>query len=350
MKNWKGLLLSPEASIRKAIEVINASGLQIALVVDQENCLLGTVTDGDIRRAILNGRTIEENVSEIMCENPSSALEQDTKSDLLSLMKRKSLRQIPILDQNKQVVGLENWANLMHKSTQDNVVVLMAGGLGTRLRPLTEDTPKPLLKVGTKPILETIILGFMEYGFDKFQIAVNYQSEKIKDYFQDGAKWGATITYIEETQRLGTAGALSLLPNIPDKPFFVMNGDLLTRINYQHLLDFHEDHNSSATMCVREYDYQIPYGVVNIDEHNILGIEEKPVHRFFVNAGIYVLNPKVIKLLPENTNFDMPDLFDKLIETKQITSAFPVHEYWMDIGQVEDFRRANGEFNTKFNI
>jgi NDP-sugar pyrophosphorylase family protein len=224
----------------------------------------------------------------------------------------------------------------------------MAGGLGTRLGELTRDCPKPLLRVGNKPVLETILENCIEYAFKRFYISVNYKADMLKDYFGDGSRWGVDIRYIEEKKRLGTAGALGLLPEDPTVPLLVMNADVLTKINFKHLLEFHEEHRSVATMCVREYEFQVPYGVVKIDNHRLLDILEKPVHQFFVNAGIYVLNPEAVSMVPKNTYFDMPALFEKLLQDQAETAAFPVREYWLDIGRKDDLERANGDYAEVF--
>jgi len=224
----------------------------------------------------------------------------------------------------------------------------MAGGMGTRLRPLTNDQPKPLVSVGNKPLLETIIETFVQQNFHQFYLSINYKAEMIKSHFTDGAKWNAEIHYLEEDQRLGTAGSLSLLPEQPDEPAIVMNSDLLTRVNFQQLLDYHKQHKAKATMCVREYDFQVPFGVVEIEDNQITGIDEKPVHNFFVNAGIYVLEPEVLKLLRKNEAMDMTQFFERIILAGLKTSAYPIHEYWLDIGQKDDFLRANRDFGKVF--
>jgi len=224
----------------------------------------------------------------------------------------------------------------------------LAGGLGSRLQPLTEDKPKPLLSVGDKPILETILESFVEQNFRRFYISVNYKADAIKEHFADGGKWNAEIRYLEEEPRLGTAGALDLIPERPELPLLVMNGDLLTRVNFQDLLDYHRDQKAEATMCVREYDFQVPFGVVEIDDHNIRSIDEKPVHRFFVNAGIYVLEPGLIDLIPKGEYFDMTDLFARALEKGYETQAFPIHEYWLDVGRIDDLDRANHDYQNGF--
>jgi len=348
MNAWKKILVAPDTSLREVIRVLDSAALQIVLVVDLEERLLGTVTDGDVRRGILRGINLDEPAHKVMNADPILALVDDGPEQLLALMQRTRLHHIPVVDDRRRVVGLQLIDELLERKQKNNIVVLMAGGLGSRLRPLTDDCPKPMLKVGNKPLLETIIENFSEYGFRRFFISVNYMADKVKDYFGDGERWGVSISYLHEDQRLGTAGALSLIEEKTDLPLIVMNSDILTKVNFQNLLDFHAAHNAVATMCVREYDFQVPYGVVKIEHHRIVSIEEKPVHRFFVNAGIYVLDPAVLEAIPKNSFFDMPSLYEKLIGEGRETAVFPVREYWLDIGHIADYDRANGEFARIF--
>lgn len=348
MERWKQTLLRPSATIREALERIDAVGIQVALVVDEDGRLLGTVTDGDVRRAILRGTSMEDPVGRVMNENPTTARTQDDRETLLALMRQRRLHQIPVLDARWRVVGLEVLDDLLSPEPKTNPVVLMAGGLGTRLRPMTDDCPKPLLCVGSKPILETIIEAFIEHGFGHFYVSVNYKAEMIEAHFGDGNRWGIEIEYLREEERLGTAGALSLLPGSPREPVFVMNGDLITRLNFGHLLDFHTTHDSMATMCVREYEMQVPYGVIRTQSHRIIDIHEKPTERYLVNAGVYILQPEALSLIPRSRFFDMPDLFKALMDQGQETAVFPIREYWMDIGQPADFHKANGHFDEIF--
>ena len=345
---WKQALIGPGSSVRQAVETIDAAGLQIAIVADGGGRLLGTVTDGDVRRAILRGVALDDAVTKVMNENPTTAREDDDRETLLRLMRQRKLHQIPLLDATWRVVGLQVLDRLLEPTRRDNPVVLMAGGLGSRLSPLTDDTPKPLLHVGSKPILETILEAFVQHGFGTFYLSVNYLAEQVEEYFGNGSQWGVKIDYLREHERLGTAGALSLLPERPDEPLFVMNGDLLTRLNFAHLLDFHAEHAAAATMCVREYEMQVPYGVIETQSHRILDIREKPTERYLVNAGVYVLQPETLDLIPQGTFFDMPDLFKQLIARDQETAVFPIREYWMDIGQMDDFHQANSQFDEVF--
>ncbi len=343
------LLIRPQASIREAAQVLQDGGLQICLVVDDDRRLVGTVTDGDVRRALLRDRDIATQVHAIMNTSPLAAPAGTPDDLILGLMKTNQIRQIPLLDEERRVVGLRNVYELVDgRRDRDTWVLLMAGGLGTRLRPLTEGTPKPLLPVGDKPLLETIVEGFTQQGFSRFYLSVHYKADAIKHHFGDGGRWNAEIRYLEEDHQLGTAGALRLMAERPEQSFIVMNGDLLTRVNFGDLLAYHATQRSRGTMCVREYDLQVPFGVVEIEGNRIRAIDEKPVHRFFVNAGIYVLEPDLIDLVPDGTPFDMTALFDAAVSAGHDTAVFPIHEYWLDVGRLDDFDRANLEFRENF--
>jgi NDP-sugar pyrophosphorylase family protein len=318
-------------------------------VVDEHDVLLGTVTDGDIRRGLLSRLSILDPVIKVMNANPRTAKPSDQAETMADALTNAKLRQMPIIGSHRRVVGLftlDDWN--ARRQPLDNWVVLMAGGLGTRLRPLTENTPKPLLKVGDKPLLETLLEMLVRSGFYRFYISVNYKAEQVKAAIGDGKRFDAEIRYLEENERLGTAGALSLIPERPVDPILVMNGDVLSKINFRSLLDFHQEQGAEATMCVREYEFQVPFGVVRTKDLRITGIDEKPVKRFFVNAGIYVLEPTALDLIPAGAHFDMPQLFDALNEANRPAAAFPIHEYWMDIGRMDDLERANDEFSEHF--
>lgn len=345
---WKQVLVQPQMTIREMIQKLDSVGLQIILVVDEEQKLLGTVTDGDVRRGILKGIALDAPVSLIMNPQPKVAMENEDREKILAKMKKQGLRHIPIVDVNHKVLGLDLLEELIQPQKKINRVVLMAGGLGSRLGNLTADCPKPMLKVGDKPIMENILLNLIEHGFERFYISVNHMADVVKNHFKDGSKWNVEIIYLEENQKLGTAGALSLIREPQVAPLLIVNGDLLTKVNFSHLVEFHEHIAAEATMCVREYDFQVPYGVVRINDHLITGIDEKPVQKFFVNAGIYFIEPSVLRLLPRNTHLDMPQLFEKLIAQGLETAVFPIREYWLDIGQIADYNRAKLDFSKEF--
>lgn len=344
MKNINDIKLNINATIKDALQIIDSGAIRIAVVVDGNDKLIGTVADGDIRRGLLSGLGFNDSIDTIVFKAPTVCHIDDSKQVILDKAIANKVYQIPIVDADNKLVGIEEVDQLLKPAIKSNKVVLMVGGLGTRLMPLTKDTPKPMLNVGDKPILETIILSFKRYGFVNIILCVNYKSEVIKDYFQDGANFGVNIEYIYEENRMGTAGALSLIEHGLDEDFFVMNGDLLTNINFNSMLSYHLSSDSMATMGVREHDFQVPYGVVSVDGVNIINIEEKPTHSFFVNAGVYILSSKILALIPKNEFYDMPTLFKSIIEQKMPVISFPIHEYWLDVGRIEEFRQANTEY------
>ncbi len=344
MEDIKKISVSPSTSILKTLEVVDQNRLSFAAVVSADFKLLGVVTDGNVRRAILKGISLQSPIEEVMNKTPVTVSPKATAPEILKIMQAKKVRQIPVVDASGVFVALKILEDLLEMKPRDTSVILMAGGTGSRLKPLTDDCPKPLLPIGNKPLLETIVKNFTDKGFHKFFISVNYKAEMIQNHFGDGSRFDAEIEYLTEGVQTGTAGSLSLLPKRPDKPFIVMNGDILTNINFGQLLDFHTDQKAEATLCVRDYEFQVPYGVVELDRERVVKIEEKPVHHFFVNAGVYVFEPSVIELIPRDRKFDMTELIKILTDQKRKTVAFPIREYWMDIGQLSDFERAKTDF------
>ena len=348
MPDWRELLLSPNDSLDRAIKVLHEGGRRIALVSGENDRLLGTITDGDIRRALISQSTVKSPVSLIMNCNPVTVDDKVENKEILSLMSSQGFLHMPIVNKDGILCGLETLEHLIKSPKHDNPVFLMAGGFGTRLRPLTESTPKPLLKVGLKPILEMIIEQFISCGFHNFYISTHFKSEQIRDYFKTGEAYGVSIKYVHEDNPLGTAGSLGLLPdNLTDLPLIVMNGDLLTKVDFKNLLNFHHESNTEATMCVREYDFQVPYGVIEIDNYKIKKIEEKPIHKFFVNAGIYVLSKNLVDKIDGKSYLDMTDFLNQELNNGGI-STFPIHEYWLDIGRMEEYEKANREVKDIF--
>ena len=342
------LKLTVNSTIKEALQLIDSGATKIAIVVDADDVLIGTLTDGDIRRAILSGIALDQSIDGVFNTNPTVVRENISKEEIINICTTKKIYQIPVVDDKRKVISIDVLDELLKPEVHSNKVVLMVGGLGSRLRPLTENTPKPMLHVGGKPILQTIVESFSNYGYVNIVLCVNYKSHVIKDYFGDGSKFGVNIEYVFEDERLGTAGALNLLSEKPDKPFFVMNGDLLTNINFEHLFEFHQANDAIASMCVREYDFQVPYGVVNLENGLIKSIIEKPVQKFFVSAGIYMLQPQCIDYIPENQQFDMPALFEKLIEMNKKAISFPLREYLIDIGRIDEYEKANSEYHEMF--
>lgn len=343
------ILIYPENSIKEAIAALDQGRKQIVLVVDKERKLLGTVTDGDIRRAILRGSNLDKPVDAIMNSDYISLPKEASNKKIKETFKHnKMIHQIPLLDSQGRVIDLVLVDDILEQKKKDNYVVLMAGGLGTRLRPLTENTPKPMLTIGNKPILEIIINQFKEYGYKNVLISVNYKREIIESYFGDGSELGVNIDYIRENKRLGTAGALKLAEDkLNGKPFFLMNGDILTEVNFRSFMAFHQNNKFDLTMATRKYEYQSPYGVVNVDGAKVESLEEKPSYYYFINAGIYCLNPEMIKYIPENEFFDITDVINSTLKDNKKVGSFPIREYWIDIGQKEDYYQANEDYKTE---
>lgn len=329
MSAWKRFVLSPNATIRDAVALIDAQPNCTALVVEAEK-LLGTVRDTEVRKAMLEGTALDMPVSSIMRRFPDvycPGLRIDAKKD-------GTIKNIEI--------------DVPASKTRDNIAILMAGGPGQRLRPLTQNCPKPLLKVRGKPLLQMTLENLIASGFQRVYLAVNYKAAMVKEYFGDGRAFGIDIRYIEEKTRLGTAGALGLLEERPEQPFLVMNGDVVTKLNFGQLIEFHDRVAAAATMCVRKYEYQIPYGVVRLKGTDIEALQEKPIQSFFVNAGIYVLNPEALSRIETEKYLDMPSLFEQLMREGARTSAFPVREEWIDIGDISEYERAQNDSAENF--
>jgi len=340
---FRAVQIGPTTSLIEALRTIDAGTLQLALVCDPAGRLLGTVTDGDIRRGLIRGLSLDAAVHQVMRTTPLTAPPSLSRAERLQLLQGRRIKQLPIVAEDGTLLGLDTLDSLLRPEPLPNRVVLMAGGLGTRLAPLTDRCPKPLLPVGGKPILERILEHFVSQGFVHFSISVNYRAEMIVDYFGDGSRHGAHISYIHETQRMGTAGALGLMAEVPTEPFIVMNGDLLTKVDFRQMLHEHQAEGAEASMGVREYEFQVPYGVVQTAHKRITGLVEKPVQHFFVNAGIYCLNPSVLGLIPPGQFFDITTLFERLVADLRPALAYPIREYWLDIGQLSDYQRAQDE-------
>lgn len=348
MKTWERALIAPEMTLREALATIDRAGSQMALVVDAERRLIGTLSDGDARRGLLKGLTLTDAVSAAMHTNPTVAKAGDNRHSILATMRQRGLHQMPVVTANGIVVGMEVVDDFLTTPPRENWVVIMAGGLGSRLEQLTRETPKPMLRVGTRPLLETIVRGFAAQGFHRFYFAVNYKADQIERHFGDGSRFGIDIRYLREDQRLGTAGALSLLPEAPTQPIVVTNADLLTKEDFGYMLDQHTASGADATMAVREYEMQVPFGVVRERDGHIEAIEEKPVQRFIVSAGVYAISPHMLELVPRATFFDMPSLFDLAAGQGLRARCHRIEGYWLDIGRLPDYERANLEFDEVF--
>lgn len=342
----KNFTLTQEHAIKDGLECLNLSTFQIILICNDDNVLVGTITDGDIRRALLQGATLDSKLSIAMNTEPVTANEESSLTSLKNSAIKHNIRHIPLLNAQNVIVGVY-FSGPLH-NTQNNYVVLMLGGLGTRLKPLTHNYPKPMLKVGDVPILETIIQNLSSQGFTNFIFCVNYMSNIIEEYFQDGTRFGINIEYIKEQQPLGTAGALALINKKFREPIIIMNGDILAHIDFRHLLNFHKEQNANITSSIREQIYQIPYGVVKLNKTEIIKTDEKPSKSFFVNAGIYVIEPSLLDTIPKNMFYDMPDLINHCISDSDKVVGYPLTDYWKDIGMHEDYNQANLDYNKHF--
>ena len=347
MKSIKNIRLTEDSTIKEALEVINNAAMQIAVVTDSDDKLLGTITDGDLRRGFLKGLNLNQSIKKVIFRNPTVVTINHTKEEILKLAISKKIHQIPVVDDKGKVLGIQEIQELIKPKDKTNRVFLMVGGLGKRLRPLTDNIPKPMLKIGNKSILETIVERFAQYGYKNIVMCVNYKSHTIKDFFGDGSKFGVNIEYILEKKKMGTAGALSLLRENALEPLFVMNGDVITNVNFDYMMNYHIANDSIATMGVKEYDIMVPYGVVDTYKGVIISIEEKPSHKFFVNAGIYILNKEILDLVPKNKFYNMTDLFEEIIEKKLKGISFPIYEEWRDIGQEDELERARIEYEKR---
>ena len=348
MKNWKDALIGPKATLREALDTIDRAGCQIAMVVDDEGRMLGTLSDGDARRALLRGVSLDDGADAAMHRNPTCANAADGRHAILDAIRQLGVHQIPLVDERGVVVGLSTVDDYLSLPDRPNWVVIMAGGMGSRLQELTRETPKPMLKVGPRPLLESIVRSYADQGFRRFFLAVNYKAEQIERHFGDGSSLGVQITYLREDERLGTAGALSMLPERPTAPIIVTNADLLTKEDYASMVEDHQASGADVTVAVREYEMQVPFGVVRERNARIEAIDEKPKQRFLVSAGICVLSPQTLDVVPHRTYFDMPSLFEALIARGGFARCHAIDGYWLDIGRLPDYEQANTDFTEVF--
>ena len=333
--------LKANDSVLNVINNINNSQYQICFIVDDQGSLIGSIADGDIRRGLIEGHSIDSLASQIMNPNPISILATQSERQAQTIMSANQIKQLPVINEDHQLVGLHLLDQILNLAHKENSILIMAGGFGKRMMPLTENLPKPMLKVAGKPILEHIILNAKAQGFRKFIISLHYLGNLIIDHFGDGSNLDISIQYIHESEPLGTAGAMALIDPLPHLPFIVTNGDIITDVNYANLLHFHESNKSQATMAIKKYELQNPYGVVNIKGLEITSFEEKPIQISYVNAGIYALNPSSLKYLKVNEPCDMPDLFELLKNNNYFITAYPIHETWADVGRPIDLSEVN---------
>jgi dTDP-glucose pyrophosphorylase len=340
-------MLPKEATIEQVVRNLDQVAVKIVLIVNEKDELLGTISDGDIRRGLLRGLALPSPITEIIHYNPLVVPPEMDRELVKQLMVANKIQQIPVVGKNRQVVGLHLWDQIATPIARPNQMVIMAGGIGTRLRPHTENCPKPLLPIAGKPMLEHIIERAKQEGFNSFVLAIHYLGHMIEEHFGDGRRFGVKISYLREEVPLGTAGALALLAPRPSSTFVVTNGDVITDIRYSEMIDFHNRHNTAATMAVRLHEWRHPFGVVQTQGVDIIGFEEKPVARTHINAGVYALSPEALDLLEKGTHCDMPTLFERLRSNGNRTVAFPMHEPWVDVGRPADLKSAKKELSTK---
>lgn len=340
--NIESLKLSVNSSIEKALEIIGKERVRLGVVVGKKGEFLGIISDSNIRKALINGKTLKSNIKEIYTKNPITIAENTSKQKLLELSAKTDIYDFPVLNKKGEVVSIRSISSLLSTKKLPFYVILMAGGLGSRLKELTKETPKPMLKVGKKPILENIIQRLHTQGFEKFIFCVNYKRQIIEDYFKKGEEFDIKISYIKERKKLGTAGALSLIKQKMEQSFVVMNADILTELDFNELLKAHQKSGALMSVCVRKFHHQVPYGVIKQKNGFITHIEEKPTQSFLVSAGIYVCEPQILELLEKNAYLDMPELIQKVMQ-KGRANTFLIEDYWIDIGRLEEFKRANDE-------
>jgi dTDP-glucose pyrophosphorylase/CBS domain-containing protein len=353
MAGLADLFVSTQSSIRQVMARIDHNAKGIALVIDAKRRLIATITDGDIRRAILAGIDLDAPVGTVLKSRPPTPYPSPLTApvgtpdvQLIRLMNEHGIRHVPLVSPTGQVTGVAFLSDFVKEYEMPLTAVVMAGGYGTRLRPLTDKVPKPMLPVGDRPLLERIIEQLRAAGVRKVMLATHYRSEMIAGHFGDGRAFGVDIQYVTEAEPLGTAGALALVES-GNEPVLVINGDIVTQVDFRAMHDFHREHRADMTVAVKQYDFHMPYGIITIDGVKVTGVSEKPVVRQFINAGIYLLNPKVCQVIPKGKSYDMPDLVKRLVADRRRVVGFPIRESWLDIGQLADYEQARAEAEGK---
>ena len=349
----KTITLKKDDTLMDAVKAIEESPYRTVMVTDENGKLIGSLTDRDIRRSLLKKGNLETKLENVMNKNPIRVSQNESSEYMFALMKKSNIMTLPIIDSKNKLIDiihlkeLSKINDLPYKKNIFSFAVIMAGGEGKRLRPLTNNLPKPMIEIDGIPLLERQVNKLSEIGVKKIYISINYLSEIIENHFKDGSKYGVQIFYLKESQKLGTAGSLSLLPEKPESSILVMNGDVLTSSNFRNLFEFHNANNASMTVSAIDFKITVPYGVIREENGFIKKLEEKPSQRFFCNAGIYAISPSAIKLISKNNFFDMTDLIELCISKKLPVGVFPIHEYWSDIGTPNDLEKARNFFISK---
>lgn len=344
--NVKKMFVYKNYSIKKTLSVIDSGARGIVLLVNDDQTLIGTITDGDIRRALLKGAYLDDTIENIAHYSPISVTQDMTREEVKDIFIKNAIQVAPIVDDKKKVIDLITISDILLPQGKENIVIIMAGGLGTRLKELTKEVPKPMLRVGQYPMLHHIINNFKTYGYNKILMSVNYKAEIIENYFQDGCNHGAKIGYIKEEKRLGTAGGIKLAEEKLNTDFFVINGDIFTNLNVENMMKFHKENNFDITVGIRRHSFQIPYGVIQRENNNIVELKEKPEIEYFINAGVYCLSTNVLKFIPNDEYFEITDLINICIKNNMDVGSYEIKEYWMDIGQLEDYNKVNEDIDN----
>lgn len=340
MKDWENLIVSEQTTLKEVMALFEREGSQIALVANQDKVLLGVVTDGDMRRGLLRSVEINDSIKQTMNNVPVTILLGTPSNDIIQKFKLLDIKYLPIIDERRVLKGLYSSTDFVRSIKNDTPVVIMAGGEGRRMRPLTEKLPKSMLGINGTPIIEKLLVNLISQGFSHFFFSINYLGEVIENYFGDGKKWGIDITYLRENKKLGTGGALSFLKGI-NKELIILNGDLVTNVNFQMILEYHKKEKACLTVGIKNTEFRIPYGVVNCKDMIIQSLEEKPVIRYNTSCGIYTLSPRVLTQLPDDEYIDMPCIINYLLKNKEKVVAFPIYESWHDIGNVQDLEKVH---------
>ena len=339
----KRYCINPNSSLIECMRSMDITGAGIALAVDSEFRLIGTISDGDVRKALVKGFPLDSSIATHINRNCFYVLPTVPRAEVLDIMQARRFEQIPIVDEQGKVMGLHLLHDILGNIARPNWAVVMAGGKGMRLRPLTEKLPKPMIKVAGRPLLERIILHLISHGIRRIFLSVNHLAQVIEDYFEDGSMYGTKIEYLREDDPLGSGGAISLLPEIPEQALLVLNGDLILDTNFADMIEFHSQNDFHATMGVYSYFHQVPFGCVEIQDNRLAGLEEKPVLEKMVNAGIYVLSPQAVSAIPKNTYFPITTLFEDALKNNLVCGTFSVEKDWLDIGTPQQLRQARGE-------
>ena len=346
---WADLLVKLAISFREAIEVLNRTGRKILLVSDNERRLLGVLSDADLRRAMLQGAGLSDSIEPYVIYDPIVINQRASDEEVSAVMRETGVYQVPLVDGQGRICGLRRIEEFLPNAPRGNRVIVMAGGLGTRLLPLTEKLPKPLVPIHGRPLLSILLDSLLGAGFRDIQVAVNYKSEMIKDEVRRSERYDS-VEFIEEEERMGTAGALSLIGERPEQPLLVVNGDILTQLDYGAFLDFHCQGRHQLTAAVRQEKFVIPYGVVELEGNRVTQLTEKPEQIYFANAGAYVIEPRLLDLIPIGRAFDMTSLIELCLADGLSVGGFPIHEYWQDIGRPDDLQQAKADYLEFFEM